>query len=53
MSDLYEIDTAAWSEQQTALLRRVAAGEQPDVAPKRAIDDIAYSEAQVLGDWFP
>jgi hypothetical protein len=28
MSDLYETDVAAWSERQSALLRRVAAGEQ-------------------------
>ena len=28
MSDLYETDILAWSEQQTALLRRHAAGER-------------------------
>jgi hypothetical protein len=28
MSDLYENDILAWSEQQTALLRRAAAGER-------------------------
>jgi hypothetical protein len=33
MNDLYEIDTAAWSEQQAELLRRVAAGERPNIAP--------------------
>jgi hypothetical protein len=33
MSDLYEADTVAWSEQQSALLRRVVAGERLNVAP--------------------
>jgi len=28
MSDLYDIDAVRWSEQQAALLRRIAAGEQ-------------------------
>ncbi len=31
--DLYDIDILTWSEQQTALLRRVAAGEPVDEAP--------------------
>jgi hypothetical protein len=33
MTDLYDTDTVAWSEQQAALLRRVAAGERLNVAP--------------------
>jgi hypothetical protein len=33
MTDLYDTDTFAWSEQQAALLRRVAAGERLNVAP--------------------
>jgi len=33
MNDLYETDTVAWSERQSELLRRVAAGERLNVAP--------------------
>jgi hypothetical protein len=33
MSDLYEADILEWSEKQTALLRRIAAGEPVNQAP--------------------
>jgi hypothetical protein len=33
MSNTYETDIVIWSEQQTELLRRIAAGEVPNVAP--------------------
>ncbi len=53
MNDLYEIDTAAWSEQQAELLRRVAAGERPNATPDWAniaeeIESMGKAQAREL-----
>jgi Domain of unknown function DUF29 len=51
-SDLYDIDSLAWAEQQTELLRRVAAGERvnelvdwPHVIEE--VQDVGLSELRV------
>ena len=54
MSDLYEIDTVAWSEHQAELLRRVAAGERLNTAPDwtniaEEIDSLGKDRARELG----
>jgi hypothetical protein len=55
MSDLYDIDTAQWSEQQAALLRRMGGGERvndqvdwQNVAEE--IESLARSERHALRD---
>jgi hypothetical protein len=53
MSDLYDTDVLLWSERQSSLLRRVAAGEPVNEAPDWAniieeIDALAKSERSTL-----
>jgi hypothetical protein len=53
MSDLYDIDTVAWSEQQTELLHRIAAGERPNTEPDwtniaEEIDSLGRDRAREL-----
>ena len=53
MSDLYDNDTAAWSEHQAGLLRRVAAGERPNTVPDwtniaEEIDSLGRDRAREL-----
>ncbi|HET6182838.1 MAG TPA: hypothetical protein VFA03_04515 [Acetobacteraceae bacterium] len=48
MSDLYGTGFAAWSEEQA----RAHVAEEIEISI-RPLDQSAYAEAQVSGDWMP
>lgn len=50
MSGLYDTDVLSWSEQQSALLRRVAAGEAPNERPDwpNIIEEVESVGSEVL-----